>query len=75
MTPKKLATIIINHVLLLTYQWYQCAIKARNDDIKELYSEKVRRIKIHDFMLWKDLVYNKVVDTTMQEAPKMFGDN
>lgn len=45
MNPQQRERRTVNHVQLLTYQWYQCATKARNDEIKALYLEKLRRIK------------------------------
>lgn len=47
---------------------------ARNEDIKALYQEKLKRINSHDKHLWNDLVHSIEVDPTLQEAPKVHSD-
>lgn len=72
MTPTQQANRTENHIRKLTYQWYQCAKKSRNEDIQAYYTEKVRRIKTQDVDKWKGLVQDIVVDDSMDTAPKVY---
>lgn len=71
MTPQQQKKRTENHIRKLTYQWFQCAQKAKNEDIQQYYAEKVRRITNRDAHLWKSLVHNIEVDDSMEVASKV----
>lgn len=75
MIPHNRASRTTHHVRKTINQWFQCATKAKNDDIEEYYQERVLRIKNNDTNIWKDLVHDIEIDDAMNAAPKVLGDN
>lgn len=73
MTPQHRASLSVHHVRKTINQWFQCTTKAKNDNIKQYYKQRVR-IKNNDTNMWKDLVYDIEIDATMQVAPKVLDD-
>lgn len=71
MTTEQQANRTENQIRKLTYQWYQCEKKARNEDIQQYYVERARHIKNQDVKLWKGLVHENEVDDAMDTEPKV----
>lgn len=71
MTPNQRTSRTVHHIRKLTNQWFQCATKARNENIQAHFRKTVFGIKNKEVELWKDLVDDIIVDETRNIPPQV----